>query len=341
MAMVSIVVPIYNVEKYLRECVDSIVDQTYRNLQIILVDDGSPDNCGVICDEYAKRDDRVVVLHCENGGLSIARNRGYEVCKGEYVLFVDSDDYLENNAIEVLVSNMQKDNIQMLFYDALSFDDTNDNVSDDEINKYIRKYDYSTVCRGSDLFLDLLKNDEYRSPVQYCLFEKAFLDDNKLTFHKGILHEDEEFTFLSLLYAKQVKHIQAILYHHRFRSDSIMGAKTSKKNTDGYYEILKFLIEKRDEFLTDSDVSAAYKVGVARLVEILFGRARVSVDGKSNHTKIQIKDIKSTLRRLNYFDSAEVKMAALDKKHRKASIKKLKIRAYSVVVPILRFLKLK
>ncbi len=341
MVMVSIVVPIYNVEKYLRECVDSIINQTYRNLQIILVDDGSPDNCGVICDEYAQRDDRVTALHCENGGLSVARNRGYELCEGECVLFVDSDDYLEENAIEVLVSHMQKDNLQMLFYDALSFDDTNDNVSIDEINKYIRKNDYSTVCSGADLFLSFLKNDEYRSPVQYCLFDKSFLDDNKLTFHKGILHEDEEFTFLSLLYAKRAKHIRTMLYHHRFRSDSIMGAKVSKKNTDGYYEAIKVLIEKRDEFLKDSALTAAYKTGVARLVEILFGRARVSVDRKSANTKTQIKDVKTTLRRLNYLDSIEVKAAALDEKYKKAVKKKIKIRIYSMISPVLRFLKIR
>lgn len=341
MAMVSVVVPIYNVEKYLRECVDSIINQTHRDLQIILVDDGSPDNCGAICDEYAKADDRVVVLHCENGGLSVARNRGYEICKGEYILFVDSDDYLESNAIEVLCAHMQKNNLQMLFYDALSFDETNDKVSIDEINKYIRKNDYSKVCSGAELFLRFLENDEYRSPVQYCLFRKSFIDDNNLSFHKGILHEDEEFTLLALLYAQRVKHIPDVLYHHRFRVDSIMGAKVSKRNTDGYYEAIKVLIEKHNVFLSEEMSTTAYIKGVSRLVEILHGRARVSVDAHSLQTKTQIKEIKTMLRKLNYFNSEEVKIAALDIKHKKVSKKKIKIKLYSMVSPVLRFFKLR
>ncbi|MDO4748655.1 MAG: glycosyltransferase [Eubacteriales bacterium] len=341
MNMVSVIVPIYNVEKYLCECLDSIINQTYRNLQIILVDDGSPDNCGAICDEYAKLDVRVEVLHCKNGGLSVARNRGYNVCKGEYVLFVDSDDYLEKNAIEVLCSHMQQDNLQMLFYDALSFDETSTEVKEEEINKYIRKADYSSVSSGAQLFLEFLKNDEYRSPVQYCLFKKSFIDENKLSFHEGIIHEDEEFTFLSLLCAKRVKHINDVLYHHRFRSDSIMGAKTSKKNTDGCYQVISAVIDAKDKFLTNIGTKEAYQKGVARLVEIFLNRVRCSVDKKSAQTKKQVKEIKRKLRSHNYFESDDVKFAALDKRHKKIVRKKIKIRVYSLLSPVLKLIRRK
>ena len=341
MSMVSIIVPIYNVEKYLRECLDSIINQTYRNLQIILVDDGSPDKCGEICDEYAKKDDRIEVLHCENGGLSVARNRGYNVCEGEYVLFVDSDDYLKENAVEVLYSHMESDDLQMLFYDALSFDETNPDVSQEEINKYIRKADYPSVCSGAQLFLEFLKNDEYRSPVQYCLFKKAFIDENNLSFHEGIIHEDEEFTFLSLLRADRTKHINDVLYHHRFRSDSIMGAKTSKKNTNGCYGVLNVVIDENDKFLCDIKTKEAYIKGVARLTEIFYNRVRNSVDKKSKETKKQVKEIKHKLRRLRYFNSAEVKTAVLDKKHKKITVKKIKIRLYSMLSPVIKLIRRK
>ena len=90
--LVSIVVPIYNVEKYLKKCIDSIINQTYKNIEIILVDDGSTDNCGKICDEYTKTDNRIVVIHKKNGGLSDARNAGLDIAKGKYIAFVDSDD---------------------------------------------------------------------------------------------------------------------------------------------------------------------------------------------------------------------------------------------------------
>ena len=107
---ISIVVPMYNVEKYLPECVDKLLDQTYKNLEIILVDDGSPDNCGKIADDYAKKDERVKVIHKPNGGLSDARNVGMDVATGEYLMFTDSDDFLFPSACEVLVNKIEKEN---------------------------------------------------------------------------------------------------------------------------------------------------------------------------------------------------------------------------------------
>ena len=100
--LISIIIPIYNVEKYLHCCINSVIRQTYKNLEIILIDDGSPDNCGKICDEYAKKDNRIKVIHKENGGLSSARNAGLDIAKGEYISFVDSDDYVAENFIEKL-----------------------------------------------------------------------------------------------------------------------------------------------------------------------------------------------------------------------------------------------
>ena len=103
MPLISVIVPIYNVEKYLDRCVDSIINQTYKNLEIILVDDGSPDNCPQMCDDYAKKDSRIKVVHKENGGLSDARNVGMEVATGEYVSFIDSDDYISLDCYETVL----------------------------------------------------------------------------------------------------------------------------------------------------------------------------------------------------------------------------------------------
>ncbi len=100
---ISVIVPVYKVEKYLARCVDSIIDQTYKNLEIILVDDGSPDGCGAMCDEYAKKDERIKVIHKENGGLSSARNAGLDIATGDYIAFVDSDDRITPDAYENLL----------------------------------------------------------------------------------------------------------------------------------------------------------------------------------------------------------------------------------------------
>ncbi len=106
--LISIIIPVYNVEQYLHRCVDSVLNQTYKNLEIILVNDGSPDNCPFICDEYAKKDKRIIVVHKENGGLSSARNAGLEIVQGEYISFIDSDDWIHENYIEILYKNLHE-----------------------------------------------------------------------------------------------------------------------------------------------------------------------------------------------------------------------------------------
>ena len=107
---ISVIVPVYKVEKYLKRCVESIVQQTYQNIEIILVDDGSPDRCPEMCDEYARRDARIKVIHKSNGGLSDARNAGLNIASGDYISFVDSDDWIEEDFIEILYKNMKKEN---------------------------------------------------------------------------------------------------------------------------------------------------------------------------------------------------------------------------------------
>ena len=111
--LITVVVPIYKVEKYLEKCIDSIIKQTYENLEIILVDDGSPDKCPQICDEYAKKDSRIKVIHKKNGGLSDARNAGIDIAKGEYITFVDSDDYIEKDYVEVLYDSIKENDSDM------------------------------------------------------------------------------------------------------------------------------------------------------------------------------------------------------------------------------------
>ena len=136
--LISVVVPVYNVEKYIDKCINSIINQTYKNLEIILVDDGSPDNCGNICDEYAKKDNRIIVIHKENGGVSSARNIGIKNAKGKWITFVDSDDWIENDYVEKLskIGIQNKAEVVLCGYNRINNNDKQPINAIGEIKKY-------------------------------------------------------------------------------------------------------------------------------------------------------------------------------------------------------------
>ena len=140
-ALISVIVPIYKVEAYLPRCLDSIVNQTYRNLEIILVDDGSPDGCGAICDEYAKRDARIRVIHKKNGGVSSARNAGLDIMRGEYLMFVDPDDWISQDAVQVLYDRLIQDGSDMAV--GKHTDAYEDGTQNDSFCKWMKDAYYS------------------------------------------------------------------------------------------------------------------------------------------------------------------------------------------------------
>lgn len=238
-ALISVIIPVYNVERYLRECVDSVINQTYKNLDIILVDDGSTDSSGQICDEYAKRDDRITVIHKTNSGLSDARNNGLEIAKGKYVYFLDSDDYIAENAIETLFEIAERDNSDIVFFDAVSFADSNDfNVK----QSYIRKNNYQSG-NGYDVFSALIKNDEFRSAVPLLFLKRDFLKNIGLCFIPDILYEDMIFTYQAFGAATAVSQCTEAFYHRRYRQNSIM---TSSKNKKHFISIIAVCLNNFD-----------------------------------------------------------------------------------------------
>ena len=126
--LISIIIPVYNVEEYIEQCIQSVINQTYKKLEIILIDDGSLDKSGKICDAYADRDKRIIVIHKENGGLSDARNKGIDIASGEYITFVDSDDYVEDSFIEDLYTTLINNNAEMSICNIIKVNDKGEKI---------------------------------------------------------------------------------------------------------------------------------------------------------------------------------------------------------------------
>lgn len=175
---VSIIIPVYDVEKYLRKCLDSLINQTYKNLEIIVVDDGSSDNSGKICDEFAEIDDRVIVIHQKNAGVSVARNVGLDKMTGSYVTFVDSDDYLELNAIDKFLTILTNEKADIVFGEAITF------IKDEIIyypNKKAEKY-------SSKLIKEKILLDELGNHVATKFYNSIIWND--IRFPEKLVYED-------------------------------------------------------------------------------------------------------------------------------------------------------
>ncbi len=239
---VSIIVPIYKVEKYLSKCIDSLIEQTYTNIEIILVDDGSPDKCPQICDDYAKKDKRIEVIHKENGGLSDARNFGIERAMGEYICFVDSDDWVDADYVESLLRSAVKYKADIAECGYRKYIEEKDSYYCDTD---IRGVDLPKVELGSEAAISLILNRGLHRAVSVNkIYKRSLFVDYQLRFPKGRINEDEFTTYKLLFLSNKVVRIGNTLYNYLQRSDSIMGS-TFKKNR---LDILKTPGEMRSFF---------------------------------------------------------------------------------------------
>lgn len=234
---VSIVIPIYKAEKYIKQCVDSVLAQTYKDIEVILVEDGSPDTCGEICEEYGKKDNRVKVIHKENEGVSKARNTGLSFVTGEYIQFVDSDDYLESNMVEMLVETMEQQQVDLVI---CGFYEENRNFNristlEEDKGKYNKKEILEHITRNPYSFhYGVLWNKLYKS---------AYIKE-QLWFPEDMdFGEDFIFNLTYLAKAKEIYVMEEPLYRYiRYNGDSLMYRQTKEKEEKEKY--LQYL-EKR------------------------------------------------------------------------------------------------
>ena len=233
MDKVSVIVPVYNVEPYIRQCLDSIVHQTYPNLEVLIVDDGSPDNCGAICDEYEREYDFVKVFHKQNGGLSSARNMGLDNATGEWILFVDSDDWCELNYVEKMVCGKSEDNFKVDVIISSSIHETS--AKESRVHQIMEKegiycdknlIDIMQAKSFCITFKDEKKYGIRRNSTNSApwdkLYRRKIINDNKLKYSEDVkVHEDRLFNLQYFSYVKCFKYVDAKGYNYRYVGESI------------------------------------------------------------------------------------------------------------------------
>ena len=225
--LISIIIPVYKVENYLEKCVDSVINQTYKNLEIILIDDGSPDNSGAICDEYAKKDSRIKVIHKKNGGLSDARNAGLKVVTGKYIGFVDSDDYIEKDMFETMykLAKMYQAEISIVSYAEWKNGKILNDMNSGELNLYNKV----------EAIKELLIDSKIQSYMWNKLFKNELFED--IEFPVGKNFEDIATTLKIFEKCNKIVRMETAKYNYIRRDDSIIGNRSYKTYND-YLDVI-------------------------------------------------------------------------------------------------------
>lgn len=225
---ISIIVPVYKVEQYLAKCLESILHQTYQNLEIILVDDGSPDGCGAICDEYAKKDGRIKVIHKANEGVARARNDGIEAATGEYISFIDSDDWIAENAYEVLYQGLKEQDADCAVGGCVTVIDKDGTLT----YKNRKKGEFGAISAQDAMKRVLL----HGSAVWNRLFRREIFE--KVRFPLDRVNDDEVAALHAYALCKKIVFLDADTYYYRIRKNSITTSSFSLRKVDWYYNSL-------------------------------------------------------------------------------------------------------
>ena len=310
MTKVSVIVPVYKVEKYIENCIKSLINQTLKDIEIILVDDGSPDQCPIICDKYAKKDSRIRVIHKSNEGVSAARNDGLKVAIGDYIIFCDSDDWMDISGLELLYNRAVSENADISIGDVY--------MAKKIENKYVKFYNKEFVTEDLGLISELIKCDIYRT---YCplppeegiafgyggpwnkLVKRQMLIENCIEFDirvKGIF-DDILYTAYILSHAKKVVYSQKAVYYYRIIEGSM--THTYKPNV---IEINDAIFNSWQEFF-NSQVDAnfyqkAYYACVMRRLEE--GIKLYFLNSENNKNKKILKqELKELVAREPYYEA--------------------------------------
>lgn len=249
--LISVIIPVYNAAPYLDDCLQSVFAQTCEHTEILLVDDGSTDGSGAMCDAFAERDPRVKVFHKENGGASSARNVGLREATGDYIYFLDSDDHIDPTLLEKLLGSAEENDAELVFFDAYAVDTDSGRVSE---SNYGHRERYQPE-EGKALMRRMVENKDFHMGVWQLFYKKSFFDRTKLTFVEGIIYEDFLFACQAYCLAKKVSYVPEFLYYRQYHANSVMTAKKTMKNfisAETVYYAVRAFSEQNDNAVPDA-----------------------------------------------------------------------------------------
>lgn len=291
MVAFSVIIPVYNDEIYIKECLDSLKKQTFKNFEIICINDGSTDGTQRVLESYALNFPKFKIINQKNKCLSIARNNGLKEAIGEYIYFVDSDDILKENALEVAWNKCKEFNLDVLFFSFENFSNSEAMICRyaHMIDSLKRKCCYAQrPCSGQNMLVEFNENNEYYVTVWAQIARKEFLKKNKIQFYPGILFEDNLYTMQVLLKSEKVMCINDILYGKRIRENSIVTRKENAENIKGFLitviEMLK--IQKEIRYECQSVEQVVFSIIEKNMIQVKKRYERLEQDERQ---KLKIK----------------------------------------------------
>lgn len=270
--VVSVIIPVYNGEQYLKECLNSVIRQSYPHWQMICINDGSTDRSLDILEDYARADDRICVFSQENQGLSVSRNNGLQYAQGDYILFLDCDDRLTPDALECLTERADRDRLDILYFDGETF--FNDGLETEEKyagykQAYHAKTTISGILTGTEMFRTLYESESYRASACMQLFRRAFLLETGVTFYPGILYEDNLFTMKAITQAQRTGYCHQTFYERRIRPNSITTQGKDYRHLRSYIIVYTQIAA----YAMDAKLSAEVMPGVSAQLRFLMAHA--------------------------------------------------------------------
>ena len=268
--LVSVIIPVYNVEKYLEECINSVLNQTMKDFEVICVDDGSEDNSLIILENFSRTDKRVKVFRNEkNMGQSYARNKGFIQAEGKYTYFLDSDDMIEKETLSELFLAAEQEMLDLILFDGRVIYDNEKYRENFKNYKIQRIGNYSEKLSGKKLMEELITNKEWSASVPRQFWRTEFLRNNKITFKNNVINEDELFSFKAILMAQHCKVIKKQYFIRRFRDNSTMTKEMNINYFKGYILCYAEMLQFCEELELTQDLSDKLEIHLSSIMQRL------------------------------------------------------------------------